>query len=212
VVHASNGTRPRGRPRREIDLSAVADAVAELFAEGGFEAVSINSTAEKLAVSRATLYRTVPTKDHLLGILFERSTRELTEAARDVLARNDQPREQLYGLVRLQVDAAVQMRRYMPVFFGGAGLPADVFARWHAWSRQYEALWDVVVARAMDAGVLEHAEPKVTTRLLLGMCIWVSRWYRPNEPYDTADIAEAAIRLLHSPPRPVTTEPEDPVQ
>ena len=48
---------------------AVADAVAELCAEGGYEAVSIVDTAEKLSVSRATLYRTVPTKEDLLGIL-----------------------------------------------------------------------------------------------------------------------------------------------
>ena len=55
-----------GRPRLTIDRDAVADAVAELFAEGGYEAVSIVDTAEKLSLSRATLYRTVPTKEDLL--------------------------------------------------------------------------------------------------------------------------------------------------
>ncbi|MEX5635387.1 TetR/AcrR family transcriptional regulator [Parafrankia sp. FMc2] len=200
VGHAPSGPRPRGRPRREIDLEAVADAVAELFAEGGFDAVSINTTAEMLSVSRATLYRTVPTKEHLVGILFERSTRELTDAAQEILARPESPREHLYALVRLQIDAAVRMRRYMPVFFGGAGLPPDVFERWHTWSRRYEKLWTDAVTRAMDAGALERAEPMITARLLLGMCIWVSRWYRPTEGYENVDIAEAAISLLHSPP------------
>ena len=49
---ATNG-RPRGRPRLTIDRDAVADAVAELFYEGGYEAVSVVDTAEKLSVSRA---------------------------------------------------------------------------------------------------------------------------------------------------------------
>jgi AcrR family transcriptional regulator len=181
-------------------MSAVADAVAELFAEGGFEAVSINAVAARLAVSRATLYRTVHTKDDLLGVLFERSTLELTAKVREVLGRADQPREELYELIRLQVDGAVRMRRYLSVFFGGSGLPADVMKRWHGWSREYESLWVATVARAMGAGVLEKADPVVTTRLLLGMCIWVSRWYRPNEPYKTEDIAEAAIKLLRTGP------------
>ncbi|MCG7207399.1 TetR/AcrR family transcriptional regulator [Streptomyces arenae] len=178
----------------------MADAVAELFAEGGFDAVSINSVAERLDVSRATLYRTVPSKEDLLGVLFERSTRELTEKAQGILGRAAEPREELYALVRLQVDAAVRMRRYLPVFFGGVGLPADVYGRWHDWSRLYETLWIAAVTRAMGAGVLEKGDPVIATRLLLGMCIWVSRWYRPNEPYTTEEIAEAAIKLLQSGP------------
>jgi AcrR family transcriptional regulator len=125
--------RPRGRPRLTIDRDAVADAVAELFAEGGYEAVSIIDVAEKLSVSRATLYRTVPTKEELLGILFERSTRELTDRVKTVIAEYDDPREQLIEMIKLHADAAVKMRIYMPVFFGGGDLPPDVLKRWHTW-------------------------------------------------------------------------------
>jgi AcrR family transcriptional regulator len=198
----ANGTdsRPRGRPRRDIDPNAVATAVAELFAEGGFDAVSIGSTAEKLSVSRATLYRTVPTKEHLLGILFEISTRELTESAAATLRETDDPTERLHGLIGLHVRAAIQMRRYMPVFFGGTGLPSDVYGRWHEWSRGYEALWQSAVSDAMDAGVLRPGDPLIATRLLLGMCIWVSRWYRTAEGFSETEIAQSAISLLQGPP------------
>lgn len=189
-------TRPRGRPRLDIDPDAVADAVAELFAEGGLEAVSILDTAEKLSVSRATLYRTVPTKEHLLGILFERSTGELTESARTIVSEMDDPAEQLLQLVRLQVDAAIRMRRYMPVFFGGGDLPPDVFERWHRWSREYETIWVDVVKDNMDAGRLAEADPVITARLLLGACIWVSRWYRPKEQYEPETIIETAVALV----------------
>jgi AcrR family transcriptional regulator len=192
---AVNG-RPRGRPRLTIDRNAVADAVAELFAEGGYEAVSIVDTAEKLSVSRATLYRTVPTKEDLLGILFERSTHELTERVKAAIAEFDDPRDQLVAMIRLHADGAVQMRTYMPVFFGGGDLPPDVFARWHTWSRQYEKLWIGVVSSNMRDGYLEDGDPKVSTRLILGMLIWVSRWYRPAEKITPAQIADAAIDLL----------------
>lgn len=191
-----SGTRPRGRPRLDIDRDAVADAVAELFAEGGIEAVSIVDTAEKLAVSRATLYRAVPTKEELLGILFERSTRELTQRAEEVVARVSDPAEQLTELIQLQADAAVQMRSYMPVFFGGGGLPSEVFGRWHRWSRQYEKLWAAVVTANMEQGYLQKGDQVVTTRLILGMIIWVSRWYRPGEKISSAQIADAAVHLL----------------
>jgi len=190
--------RPRGRPRLDIDPDAVADAVAELFAEGGLEAVSILDTAEKLSVSRATLYRTVPTKEHLIGILFERSTGELTRNARASVKESDDPAEKLLGLVRLQVDAAIRMRRYMPVFFGGGDLPPDVFERWHKWSREYEKIWVSVVKENMEAGALADADPVITARLLLGSCIWVSRWYRPKDKYSPEEITEVAVNLVRS--------------
>ncbi|MFF2847671.1 TetR/AcrR family transcriptional regulator [Streptomyces sp. NPDC058001] len=193
---APTQTRPRGRPKKNIDPDAVADAAAALFAEGGHEAVSIEAVAERLSVSRATLYRTVPTKEDLLGILFERSTSELYDAAREVVKGQFDAGEALDALIRAHVDAAIRMRGYLAVFFGGAGLPPEVYARWHRWSRDYEKVWLKVVRQAMKTGVIEPGDPKLTTRLMLGMVIWVSRWYRPTERLTSEQIAEAAIRLV----------------
>lgn len=197
------GARPRGRPRRDIDPDAVADAVAALFTEGGLEAVSIVDVADRLNVSRATLYRTIPTRDDLLGILFERSTRELLDSARTVAEENTEPRERLDQLIRLHIDAAIRMRGYMPVFFGGGDLPSEVFDRWHTFSRDYEALWTEVVAENMKSGYLIESDAVVATRLLLGACIWVSRWYRADGQYDPQLIADTAVNLLRQGvPRP----------
>lgn len=194
--NAKTRGRRRGRPRLTIDRDAVADAVAQLFREGGYEAVSIVDTAEKLSVSRATLYRTVPTKQDLLGILFERSTREITDQVESVIEGIADPAECLKAMILLQAEAAIQMRSYMPVFFGGGDLPRDVVQRWHKWSRQFEKLWLSVVAANMEAGYIDKGDEVITTRLILGMILWVSRWYRPKEKITSAQIAEEAIRLL----------------
>jgi AcrR family transcriptional regulator len=199
--------RRRGRPKLEIDLDAVADAVAELFAEGGIDAVSIQDAADRLAVSRATLYRSVASKEALLGLLFERSTGELMAEAQRIMKAVTDPGERLVQLVRIQTFAAVRMRRYMPVFFGGGDLPEDVVTRWHGWSRDYEAIWVSVVKANIAAGLLEDTDPVLTARLILGSCIWVSRWYRPAEGHSAehiADTAAALVRALHlrQAPRP----------
>jgi Tetracyclin repressor-like, C-terminal domain len=88
------------------------------------------------------------------------------------------------------------MRSYMPVFCGGGDLPPEVFARWHTWSRQYESVWRTVVAANMRDGNLDDGDPVIATRLILGMLIWVSRWYRPKDKITPAQIAEAAIQLV----------------
>jgi AcrR family transcriptional regulator len=188
--------RPRGRPRKEVDLNAIADAVAALFNEGGYDMVSMEAVAEKLAVSRATLYRTVPTKEELLGILFERSTSELYSGARKLIAKTTDPADALFGLTKLHVTAAIDMRHYLPVFFGDTDLPPAVVFRWRRWSHDYERLWVKVVRQAMKAGVIATGNPHLTTRLLLGMVIWVSRWYRPSQSLTADDIAQEVMRLV----------------
>jgi len=193
---AEPATRSPGRPRRDIDIAAVANAATQLFASGGYEAVSIQAIAEKLGVSRATLYRTVPTKDHLFGILFERITHDLHESAVRLIEEAPDAESAILGLLRLQIQAAIDTRRYLAVFFGGSGLPHDVVKRWSKWAREYEDLWVKAATRAMDAHVLQAADPVLTTRLLLGMSIWVSRWYRPSENYTGDDIADAAVQLI----------------
>ena len=44
-------------------------------------------------------------------------------------------------------------------------------------------------------------DPVVATRLLLGMIVWVSRWWRPDMELDADDLVEQAMRLLEGGPR-----------
>jgi AcrR family transcriptional regulator len=189
--------RGRGRPRRDIDREQVADAVEELFEGGGYEAVSIEETAKRLGVSRATLYRTVPSKEHLLAILFERMTTELYAAALVIVEDTTlSARERLERLVREQIDAAFRQRKYLLVFFGGGGLPAEDLERWATWRRAYEGLWITVVTAAIESGDLPDDDPRLVTRLLTGMTTWVARWVRPDGPFDPTHIADVALRLV----------------
>jgi AcrR family transcriptional regulator len=191
--------RGRGRPRRGIDREQVADVVEALFEEGGYEAVSIEETAKRLTVSRATLYRTVPSKEHLLAILFERMTTELYDAALEIVQNPDlTARERVEHLVRAQIDAAFRQRNYLLVFFGGGNLPAEDFEKWQAWRRKYEGLWLKVVEEAIKTGDLPDDDPRLITRLITGMTTWVARWVRPNGPHDAAHISDVALRLVLS--------------
>ena len=188
--------RRPGRPRRLISMVDVANAAAELFSDGGYEAVSIEAVAEKLSVSRATLYRTVPTKEDLLGVVLDWYTSDLGVRVQNFLEQELDPREALIGLMRIQVDAAIRTKEYFAVLAGGTGVQSDAYHRWQKWSRSYEATWRGAVERAIECGVLAQSDPVVTTRLLLGMAIWVSRWYKESEGYTAEQVADAAVKLI----------------
>lgn len=196
-VDAPTPPRKRGRPPRTIDNDAVVDAIERLFAEGGIDAVTIERTAQEISVSRATLYRTVPSKEHLLGILFERMTQDLGNAARAATqAEGLTTRQRLEGLVRVQIQAAVQMRDYLFVYFDGTWLPEGVYDNWRHWTHEYEQVWFDTVGAAIADGDLPDGEPKIITRLILGMTIWVANWFRPEEGFSADDVADHAVALL----------------
>jgi AcrR family transcriptional regulator len=62
-----------GRPRSRATHTAILAAVAELLAEGGYPAVSIEAVASRAGVGKQTIYRWWPGKpelvlEHLIGI------------------------------------------------------------------------------------------------------------------------------------------------
>jgi AcrR family transcriptional regulator len=189
--------RKRGRPPRTIETDAVVEAVERLFADGGIDAVTIERTAAELGVSRATLYRTVPTKAHLLGIHFERMRQELDRGAREAVAAVDaSARERLVALMRVQIEAAVRMRDYFFVYFDGTQLPEGVYKDWRRWADEYEQIWIDAVGDAIESGDLSPGDPLLTTRLILGMTIWVANWFRTKEGFTPAEIEDRALELL----------------
>ena len=195
---APSALRKRGRPPKPIERAALVSAVGRLFNEGGLKAVSIEQTAKELSVSRATLYRAVPSKEDLLGIPFEGMTHDLDTAARKVIQTDyPTPTEKLEALVRVQVHSCVQMREYLFVFWDGGSLPRDVYDRFRKWRVEYEKIWQAIVTECVEAGELHADDPKVASRLILGMTIWVSRWYRPEEGLTEHQISDHVMRLIH---------------
>jgi AcrR family transcriptional regulator len=189
-------SRPRGRPRLVIDETELLDVVERLLSTGGIEGVSIERAAAELGVSRATLYRAVRSKEHLLGRLFRRMTDELTaEAVQATREDGRTARERLDALIRIQIAAAIRTREYLFVFFGREWLEDEVYQDWREFTREFEKIWERVVAAAIDEGALTVHDPKIATRLMIGMLIWICRWYRPGR-VDTEELSAEAIRLL----------------
>jgi len=193
-------TRKRGRPRRKIDSEELLDVVERLFAQGGLEAVSVERAAEELGVSRATLYRAVPTKERLLGALLHRMTGEVTSRSLEATREDGRsPAERLHGLMRVHFEAAVEMRDYMFVFFDGSRLEPDDYAVWRNFSHDYERIWVATISAAADAGAIAVTDPQIAARLMIGMIVWVSRWYRPEMGITVDDLTAQAAMLLGGP-------------
>ncbi len=64
-----------------------------------------------------------------------------------------------------------------------------------ALQRRYEAVWDKVIAQLQRSG--EWAQPTRIDRLLMfGALNWMAHWYRPDGPFDVAQLADEAERFF----------------
>jgi len=197
---AETAGRPRGRPRRLIDSEQLLGVVEGLLRDDGIAGVSIERAAAELGVSRATLYRSVPSREHLLAMLLRRMTGQLTTQALAATAEDGRSaRERLHTLVRLHVHAAITMRDYLFLFSGRDWPSPEVYEEWRHWSRGFEQIWVRAIAAASAEESLAVRDPRVAARLLLGMLVWISRWWRPGQA-DEEEIAAEAIRLIGGDP------------
>jgi hypothetical protein len=94
------------------------------------------------------------------------------------------------------VSSAKVTSDYFFVYFDGSQLPRGVYQDWRRWADDYERVWIDTVRAAIAAGVLPRGDPLLTTRLILGLTIWVANWFRTKEGFTPAEIQDRAVEIL----------------
>jgi AcrR family transcriptional regulator len=87
--------------------SAVFEAAIRLFAEHGFEAVSLGDIAAEVGLARNSLYRYFPDKAHILVRWFARELPAELERARTLLRGVEPPRERIHRWALANLDYAM---------------------------------------------------------------------------------------------------------
>jgi AcrR family transcriptional regulator len=184
--------RPRGRPRSAIADQAIRDAAVELFAERGFEGVSVEDVAERAGVSRATIYRRYPSKVDLIveagGCL-----------ASDDIAFPDTGNlgDDLRGLARSLVEAFKDSPtgRVMPVMIFERRRYPELDAGYRKFLSDRKARTRKVLQRAFDRGELpSDTDVGVMSSMLVGPIF--HRLIITQEPLNDAFVDELVDALL----------------
>jgi AcrR family transcriptional regulator len=88
--------------------AALLDAAAQLFAERGYNGVSIEDLGSAAGVSGPAVYRHFSGKPAVLSALLIGVSEDLLEGSRAVVASAPDPEAALKGLIRFQVDFALR--------------------------------------------------------------------------------------------------------
>ncbi|HEY3435593.1 MAG TPA: TetR/AcrR family transcriptional regulator [Solirubrobacterales bacterium] len=193
-------TRPALRARYDARRREVIATAARLFAERGYDGTSMSELTEATGLAAGGLYHYIEGKDDLLIAICDELLEPLLERAREIVAAEAPPVDQLRELVRTWVAHVVAHRDHMLVFTQERQA-IERETRWRRVRSQrkaFEKILDEVLARGEADGSMTFADRRLSLLALLGMVNYTAQWVRPGGRLSAAEIADGYCAIVLS--------------
>lgn len=162
---------------------------AQLFANRGYPATSMNQVAEACGLSKATLYHYYKDKYTLLVSIAETHVSRLEGIVSEVLEECEAPDQQLRMLIRSVLEEYAGAQHAHRVLTEDVKfLQADDRQRVLDKER-FVVMGFAQVVLALRPDLKEAAMSKPLTMLLFGMINWMFTWMKPDGELDYDDMA-----------------------
>jgi len=195
ALRAATGAADGEQDRRaEIYRSA-----ARIFHRKGYHATSINDIAAAVGLTKAGLYYYIKGKQDLLFAIMGFAMDQLDEQVIEPARRVQDPRTRLETIVARHAQLITQDSSALTILVNELEglLPddrADIIGR----QRDYVDFIADTLAALRDEGKVVGLDPTVGAFSLVGMILWISRWYRTDGRLDGEEVVAAVTRMAIS--------------
>jgi len=187
----------RDRQReRALKREAVLRTAARIFNEKGFHATSLDEVAERLNVTKPTLYYYVDSKDE---ILFEcvRTGLEMVRAGIDEVARTGgSAADKLVACMRAYARVVTMDFGACVIRVGEDPLPPDSRRKLRRLKAEIDREFRSLIASGVEDGSIAPCDPRIAAFTIAGALSWIGRWYRPDGPLGADEAIERCIAVL----------------
>jgi AcrR family transcriptional regulator len=196
TMQAAQGYKKAGK-RVRLTQQAIVAAAAGLFARNGFGATSLEDIADQLGVTKGALYYHVKNKEEILRLIYLTVLTASEEPLRRIVESDLPPLEKLRRAIEHHTDVAADRSPAMTVFYREQPHLSGPFAREIILRKKaYERYFERIIEEGQAAGLLKaHLDPKIATFGLLGMCNWLSQWYKASGQYTSPQIAAMFVEM-----------------
>lgn len=196
AVRAPAGAAGRARPGRREEVLAVA---AALFAERGYDRVTLQDIGERVGIRKASLYYYVRSKAELLYLVIHEAHAPADAVLELILARHEWTAlQKLRVLTEFHVvhraENLVQTRLLLQ---DRRSLRDEDRALIEEADRGHRHALRALVAQAQEAGAVRaDVHPGLAAQLIVGAVNWVPRWYRPRSGQAVDIVARQVARTV----------------
>ncbi|HVB75258.1 MAG TPA: TetR/AcrR family transcriptional regulator [Ktedonobacteraceae bacterium] len=190
--------KPKKRKRARLTPQAIVAAAAELFARDGFGATSLNDIANALGVTKVALYYHVNSKEEILRLIYLLVLETAEEPLRRIIESDLPSAEKLGRAIEHHITLTANASPMITVFYHEQSHLTGEFAREIALrEKEYERYFTRIIQEGIEKGVFKpELDPQIITFGLLGMCHWLSQWYKPSGRYTPQQIANMFLAMV----------------
>ncbi len=182
-------------------LGEIYRVAAQIICERGFDATSMNDIAEAVGITKAGVYHHIPAKKDLLFRIMNFGLDELDAAvivpARAIADAELRLRSIIHNHVRL-ITSHSTAQGYNPVTIvvdEVAGLTPAHRRKIDERKRVYVDLIRETLKQLKDEDRLRDLEVTAAAFSLLGMILWLSRWYHPDGRLTSEQVADEISKM-----------------
>jgi AcrR family transcriptional regulator len=182
--------------QREVKRNAVLQTAAQLFNERGFHATSLDDIAERLNVSKPTLYYYVESKDQILLECVKTALDLMQTGIDEVRAAGGSAIDQLKACMRIYSGVVTQDFGMCVIRIGEDPLPAPLKKELRRLKAGIDGQFRRLIEDGVAEGSLAPCDPKLAAFTLAGALSWIGRWYDPNGPLGAEAVAHDSTAIL----------------
>jgi TetR/AcrR family transcriptional regulator, cholesterol catabolism regulator len=165
----------------EFKRERILDEAIPLFAEFGFQGVSIDKIAKNLKVTKPFIYTYFKNKEALLDEIYERGIQSLMDGLEHIFASNKAPQEELKQLVEFYVLENIRNANITMIFLNEErNLSPESQIKIRAKHHNFDSQLAALIRKGAKAGVFEVDDPMLASLAISGMVRWVHRWYKAD--------------------------------
>ena len=185
--------RARGRADKR---EAVLRTAVRLFNEKGFHATSLDEVAERLNVTKPTLYYYVESKEAILFACVQTGLEMVREGIAEAARSGGSALDKLRACMRAYASVVTRDFGMCVIRVGEEPLPADSRRRLRALKAKIDHEFRGLIEQGIAEGVIAPCDAKLAAFTLAGGLSWIGRWYDPAGPLDADTVAERCIDVL----------------
>jgi AcrR family transcriptional regulator len=175
---------------------AVLRMAAQVFNERGFAASTLDEVAERLNITKPTLYYYVSSKDEILYECVRMGLTLLQEAIQLAGASGGSALDKLVVAMRKYAEIVTMDFGMCVIRVGEDPLPLQSQRQLRRMKSAIDQEFRELIRQGVEEGSIRSCDPKITAFALAGALSWIGRWYQPGGELTPSQIADHCVALL----------------
>ncbi len=183
---------------KDAKRDAVLRTAAQIFNEKGFHATSLDEVAERLQISKPTLYYYVKNKDDILFQCVSRGLDLMQQAILVVGQSGGTAHDKLVAAMRQYAEITTMDFGMCVIRVGEDPLPPESRSKLRQMKGAIDFEFRELIRQGIAEGSMVDCDPRMAAFAIAGALSWIGRWYRPDGSQTPRQIADQFIMLIES--------------